>query len=236
MALARQLVGAWRRAASPRRVTLHGIRINVPPWLDREAKRSLYAGRYERRKINQLRTKIEPNDVFVDLGAGLGLTALFAAAMVGAERVTAVEADPRAVAMTRANFALNDRAIDLIEGAAADGEDATVPFYPNATFGASACSPRAGGIDAVRVPRVDVAALLRERRATVLNVDVEGAEHGLLSTLGDFTALRVILVHIHEQSIGYTRSAELTRLLFDRGFAIDLADSRGQRMVFVKAA
>ena len=196
----------------------------------------LYTGRYERRKIKQLRTKVEPNDVFVDVGAGLGLTALFAATMVGSARVTAVEADPRAAAMARANFALNDRAIDLIEGAAVGGEGTTVDFYPNAAFGTSACSPRAGGVDAIRVARIDLVALLREREATVLNVDIEGAEHGLLTSLKDFGAVRVILVHVHEQSIGYARSVELTRLLFDRGFAFDLAHSRGRRMVFVRAS
>ena len=236
MSFSRQLVGTWRRSVSPRRVTLHGVRLAVASTLDRDAKGLLYAGRYEHRKIRQLRAKIEPNDVFVDLGAGLGFTALFAAVMIGAGRVTAVEADPRAAAMARANFALNDRAIDLIEGAAVGGEDATVDFYPNATFGTSACFPRAGGIDAIRVPRVDLAALLRERRATVLNVDVEGAEYSLLSSLESFAALRVILVHIHEQSIGYKRSAELIRLLFDHGFAFDLADSHGRRMIFVKAS
>ena len=232
----RQLIGTWRRIVSPRRVALHGVRIAVASTLDRSAKRLLYAGCYERHKIDQLRTKIEPNDVFVDAGAGLGFTALFVAMMIGAGRVAAVEADPRAVAMARANFALNDCAIDLIEGAAVGGEEATVDFYPNATFGASACFPRAGGIDAIRVPRVDLAALLRERQATVLNVDVEGTEYSLLSSLASFSALRVILVHIHEQSIGYKRSTELIRLLFDHGFAFDLANSHGRRMIFVRAS
>ena len=236
MPLSRHLVSAWRRVVSPRRVTLHGLRLAVAPTLDRNAKRLLHAGRYERRKIKQLRNKVEPNDVFVDVGAGMGFTALFAATMVGSGRVTAVEADPRAAAFARANFALNGRAIDLIEGAAVGGDATTVDFYPNATFGASACFPRAGGVDAIRVPRIDLGALLQERAATVLNVDVEGAEHGLLASLDDFGKVRVILVHIHEQSIGYARSVELTRLLFDRGFAFDLAHSRGRRMVFVKAS
>ena len=235
MSLSRQLVSTWRRVFSPRRVTLHGVRLAVPPTLDRDAKRLLYTGRYEGRKIRQLRTKIEPNDVFVDVGAGLGLTALFAATMVGERRVTAVEADPRAIALARANFALNHSAIDLIEGAALGGDETAVDFYPNARFGASACFARAGGVDAISVARVDLATLLRERQATVLNVDVEGAEHGLLSGLRDFAALRVILVHIHEQRIGYARSAELIRHLFDCGFAFDLADSRGRRLSFVRA-
>ena len=102
MPLSRHLVSAWRRVVSPRRVTLHGVRLAVPPTLDRDARRLLYAGRYERRKIKQLHAKVEPNDVFVDVGAGLGLAALFAATMVGSARVTAVEADPRAAARWRA--------------------------------------------------------------------------------------------------------------------------------------
>ena len=220
--------------ASPRRISLHGVRVAVPKTLDRDTRRLLYGGRYERRRVRQLRSKVEPNDVFVDLGAGLGLTALYAATMVGARRVVAVEADPAAAELARANFALNRRDIELREGAAAAGEDACVRFYPNATFGASACFPRAGGIEPIDVPRVDLACLLRERAATVLNVDIEGAEHDLLASLDDFAELRVILVHVHERSIGYPRAVALTRLLFDHGFAFDLANSRGEHMAFVR--
>lgn len=233
--MALPLASLYRRVVSPRRVRLHGVLLSVPRSLDANTKRALFSGTYERRKIAQLRTKIEPNDVFLDLGAGLGLTALFAATMVGEGQVVAVEADPTAAALARSNFALNGRDIALLEGAAAAGEGDAVDFYPNAAFGASACFPRARGIDAIRVPRLALRQLLVEHRATVLNVDVEGAEHGLLTSIDDFAAVRVLLVRIHEQAIGYPRSVALVRWLFDHGFAFDLAGCHGRQMVFVKA-
>ena len=230
-----RLASLCRRIVSPRRARLHGIAIEVPRALDAPIKRALFAGTYEQRKIAQLRTKVEPNDVFIDLGAGLGLTALFAATMVGDDKVVAVEADPRTAAMANANFASNGRTIELLEGAVVAGGDDSVAFYPNETFGASACFPRAGGIEAIRVPRLDLGNLLRERRATVVNVDVEGAEHDILTAIEDFAAVRVLLVRIHEQAIGYPRSVALVRWLFDHGFAFDLAACHGRQMVFAKA-
>ena len=230
-----RLASLCRRIVSPRRVRLHGIAVGVPRTLDAETKRALFAGVYEQSKIAQLRTKVEPNDVFIDLGAGLGLTALFAAAMVGDGKVVAVEADPQAAAMARANFGLNGRAIELLEGAAVAGVGNDVEFFPNETFGASACFPRAGGIEAIRVPRLDLGELLLERRATVVNVDVEGAEHEVLCGIEDFADVRVLLVRIHEQAIGYPRSVALVRRLFDHGFAFDLAGCSGRQMVFAKA-
>lgn len=230
-----RLASLCRRIVSPRRAWLHGVAVGVPRALDAPTKRALFAGTYEQTKIAQLRTKVEPNDVFIDLGAGLGLTALFAATMVGDGKVVAVEADPRAAAMARANFALNGRAIELLEGAVVAGDGADVEFFPNDAFGASACFPRAGGIEAIRVPRLDLGRLLGERCATVVNVDVEGAEHGILAGIDDFADVRVLLVRIHEQAIGYPRSVALVRWLFDHGFAFDLAGCSGRQMVFAKA-
>ena len=230
-----RLASLCRRIVSPRRARLHGVAIEVPRALDAPIKRALFAGTYEQRKIAQLRTKVEPNDVFIDLGAGLGLTALFAATMVGDDKVVAVEADPWAAAMARANFVGNGRAIELLEGAVVAGSGDSVAFYPNEAFGASACFPRAGGIKAIRVARLDLGRLLLERRATVVNLDVEGAEHDVLTAIEDFAAVRVLLVRIHEQAIGYPRSVALARWLFDHGFAFDLAACSGRQMVFAKA-
>ena len=221
-------------------MTLHGIRLDVSsPALDAETRRQLYRGRYQHEKLRQLGAKVEPNDTFLDIGAGLGLTALFAASMVGEDNVIAVEADPHAATLARANFALNERAIRMIEGAvttrgAASEEDGGVDFYPNAAFGASACFPRAGGTESIRVPRVDLAPLLAERQITAVNVDAPGSECDIIGAVDDFGAVRVLLVTIREQASGYPRTVELTRHLFDRDFALDFTDSCGQEVVFVR--
>ncbi len=220
---------------SPRRVALHGFRLSVASTLDAHTKRMLYRGRYQRRKVRQLASKVEPNDVFLDLGAGLGLTALFASSMVGQEHVVAVEADPSAITLALGNFAANGCVIELIEAAAAAGDSKETDFFPNATFGASSCFPRAGGIEPIRVATLDLATLLTERRVTVANVDVVGAEHALLTGIDDFAQVRVLLVDVYERTIGYPRSVALVRHLFDCGFALDLAFSCAHQLVFARA-
>ena len=68
---------AWRKTVKPRRITLHGQRIDVSAeGLDPETLRRLYRGRYQRVVTKQLTTKVEPNDVVVDVGTGLGVSAL----------------------------------------------------------------------------------------------------------------------------------------------------------------
>ena len=234
-----RLVSLWRRAVPSRRIVLHGVRLaTAARALDAETRRRLRRGEYQRDKLRQLASKVEPNDSFVDVGAGLGLTALFAASIVGDENVVAVEADPQAAAAARANFALNDRSIRLLDGAAANAEaaaaDGSVAFYPNASFGASACFPRAGSGSPVRVPRVDLASLLAEREATVANVDAVGCECDIVTAVADFGALRVLMLTIHEPATGYERCVALVRHLFENRFALDFAHSSGPDAVFVR--
>ena len=238
MPLQESLAALWRRIVTPGRVILHDVKLAITPALDIETRRQLRRGVYQQAKVRQLASKIEPNDSYLDVGAGLGFTSLYAAAIVGDANVVAVEADPRAVELARANFARNDRSIHLVEAAAttqeAAAEDGTVAFYPNTALGASACFPRAGGTEPIRVPRADLAALLAEREVTALNVDAAGCECDILAALDDFHALRVLLVTIHEQASGYERTVALVRHLLEHRFALDFADSDGQQVVFVR--
>lgn len=229
----------WRRVVSPRRAVLHGIALETRAGvLDAQTRRELRRGLYQQAKAAQLASKIEPNDSFLDIGAGMGFTALLTASMVGASNAVAVEADPQTAALARANFALNNRSIELLEAALAtphaEADDGTVPFYPNAVFGASACSPRAGGTEAIRVPRVDLATLLAEREVTAVNLEAPGHECDIVTGVDDFRAVRVLLITIHEQASGYERTVALMRHLFAHRFALDFADSRGREVVFVR--
>ena len=229
----------WRRVVSRRRVVLHGIALETHAGvLDAQTRRELRRGLYQQAKAVQLASKVEPNDSFLDIGAGMGFTTLLTASMVGESNVVAVEADPRAAALARANFALNNRSIELLDAAlaapAAAVEGDTVAFYPNAVFGASACSPRAGGTEAIRVPRVDLATLLAEREVTAVNLEAAGHECDIVTGVDDFRAVRVLLITIHEQASGYERTVALMRHLFAHRFALDFGDSRGREVVFVR--
>jgi FkbM family methyltransferase len=229
----RKLTKLWRRIASPSRITVRGQRLSLAsPHIDAQLKRKLYRERYEVQKLRQMNFKIEPNDVVLDIGAGIGLTALYAATMVGPENVLAIEADARACEIARDNFALNHLDIDLTFAAAvpcaAHAAADTVDFYVNDELGRSSLFARAGGLEPVQVPVVDVKSVLAARDISALIVDVQGSEFALFADIDDFRAVRVILLTIHEQVMGYDRSVDLLKTLFDKGFALDFPYSRGQ--------
>ena len=236
MPISRSLTKVWRKVVRPSKFRLHGQRIDVASThIDAALRRYLRRGRYELHKVRQLRNKIEPNDVFLDVGAGIGLTSLYAASMVGPESVIALEADPRAVELAKINFALNDQPIEIISAAAvANGSPAQVDFYINDELGRSSLTPRAGGVNATSVPTVDIAALVRERRVSALNIDAEGSEYDLLTAIDHFADVRVILLRINEQVIGYEKSIDLIRRLFDAGFALDFPYSRGRLIALAR--
>ncbi len=226
----------WRKATRPSRIVLHGQRVRVAsPHMGPAIRRALLRGRYERHKVRQLRNRVEPNDVVLDVGAGIGLTALYAASMVGAENVLCVEADPRAAALAEANFAANGQDIELLRAAAVPGGDpGEVDFHLNQELGRSSLTPKAGDVETVSVPTADIAPLLRGRGISVLNVSMEGSERDLLTAIDDFADVRILLLSVHEQVVGYERTNRLLERLFDAGFALDLPDSRGRHIALAR--
>lgn len=236
MPLSRAAKKLWRKVAQPPRIALHGQRIVArSPDIDAALRRELLRGRYERHKMRQLRNRIEPNDVVLDIGAGIGLAALYAAGMVGAGNVLCVEPDPRAAALARRNFALNRQPIQLTEAAAAPpGAPAQLDFHLNEALGRSSLTPRAGTVATIAVATLDVAPILAERGISALCVDVEGSEHNLLRGIDDFAGVRVILLRINEQALGYGRANDLFQHLFAAGFALDLPDARGRQVALTR--
>lgn len=236
MPLYRTAKKLWRKAGRPSRIALHGQRIAIrSPHIDADLRRALLRGRYERHKARQLRNRIEPNDSVLDVGAGIGLSALCAAAIVGPKNVLCIEPDPRAAALARENFALNRQPVALTEAAAMPaGAPGQVEFHLSESLGRSSLTPRAGTIDAIRADTLDIAPLLRERSVSALCLDVEGAEHDLLAAIDDFAAVRVLLLNINERVLGHQRANQLFKRLFDAGFALDPPDSRGRQMALTR--
>src|SRR4051812_35298571 len=85
--------------------------------------------------IDRIRTMDLTGKTFLDMGSGSGAIGIFAAAR-GA-RVTACDVNPRAVALTRANFALNAVPGEIVEsdlfqalgGRVFDLIGFNIPFY-----------------------------------------------------------------------------------------------------------
>src|SRR5215213_9763755 len=80
----------------PRVVQRNGVRIEVTePWATPFMREVIYSGSYEEYELALLRATVEPSDTYLEIGAGIGVLAAAACAIVGERNVTAVEANPQ---------------------------------------------------------------------------------------------------------------------------------------------
>lgn len=122
----------------------------------------------------------------LDLGANIGLSALFFKQLYPQAAITALEADPDIFRYLEQNVHGNGfRDVELVNRAAWC-EEGTVSFHHEGADGGFVAP--AGAEDARRVEAVDVAVLLRQRQFDFLKMDIEGAEEFVLPACVDSLA------------------------------------------------
>ncbi|MGW4365715.1 FkbM family methyltransferase [Nocardia takedensis] len=193
--------------------------------------RSVYfTGTYEPDTLACLRGLLRPGDVFVDVGAHIGIHALTAARAVGPHgRVVAFEPAADSAARLRAGAARNRLPVEVVEAALGE-RDGAATLYTDPAWG-----PRDAGVRSLHgageaVQRVAVrefdgwATESGLARMDVVKLDVEGAEpaalRGMRESLARFRP-RAVIVEMRESVLARAGSdaAEVDRLLVDSGYA-----------------
>jgi FkbM family methyltransferase len=144
-----------------------------------------FDGYYERPLVDWLKRSLRPTDVFWDVGANIGAISLVAAGLC--HRVVAFEPDVRSLKRLRQNIAGNRLTTVEIVAGALGVEAGMATLYQAAVSNTGMTSLIRGqsdvvGEQTVRVFRADDFVAARpELSPTVMKVDVEGAEHLVLS-------------------------------------------------------
>ena len=149
----------------------------------------------------------------VDLGANIGLFALFVAADRPSARVTVVEADAENADVLRRTRTLNGVDWEVVEAVAAT-QDGSVPFA-GGLFSLPRVEDRP---DLPRVPAVDAFAYLAD--ADLAKVDIEGSEWEILASprlAGEGPRALVLEFHPHLAPPGDPQSVAI-RLLEEAGY------------------
>jgi FkbM family methyltransferase len=192
--------------------------------------RALYANPPDVPEMLVWQRAIRQGDLFVDVGANIGLYSLLAAEC-GAS-VVALEPDDSAADRLIENACLNGYAVELIRAAATESRG-SVAF----TTGLDAMNRVVtSGSSTRRVPATTVDEVLGHRRAAGLKIDVEGAERLVLA--GASRALRehriaIIQIEWNECSLkhlGETREP-ISRLLREYGYSVWRPDDAGNLCV-----
>lgn len=136
---------------------------------------------YEAAMLEDLRTRLQPGELFVDVGANIGNHALFAAGVCGA-RVLAFEPSPALAEHCAATLAANGLAgaLELRRAGVAEAAGtARLRPGPGGNAGQTSLDPGEGEVPLVRLDDVLDGALGSQAPA-VVKVDVEGMEEAVL--------------------------------------------------------
>ena len=189
-------------------ITCHGIRIpNDPDIIGRKISRLLRAGSYEMREYQAVRALVAPDDVVLELGAGIGFMSTVAAKLCRARSVQAVEANPALIPFIKSVHDANGVSTVTVTNALLAGRKSKpADFYVRKNVLTSSMQPMPGDADGklVAVEKIavlNVNSVLKALKPTVLICDIEGAEATLLPQ-ADLSCLNIAIVELHPQWIG----------------------------------
>jgi FkbM family methyltransferase len=206
-----------RRLIRPKVIREHGVLLDVSSQTISSAlRRVLYDGRYEAQEISILKKTLNQQDILLDVGAGIGLTPIWAAQYIQRPAsVWAVEAYPEVADIINTNIELNGVDIALLWSAVM-AEQGITSFYTTEHFWSSSVLPR-GSKNSINVPCVTLEGLIEEIKPTYIMMDVEGAEYQLLIT-SQLKDVKKLCVEIHPHYIGESKALDLINHLYDIGF------------------
>jgi FkbM family methyltransferase len=173
-------------AGAPRQIKLGELVLNIaddqPTFWDK-----VESGRWEPETLALIDSQVTPGTTFLDLGAWVGPTALYAAAR-GA-RVIALEADPVALAQLRRNLAVNPdlaqrievlaRAVHAAEGRVTLG----ARRKPGDSMSSVLITPGAVTWVAETITPAALAARIGAGGRLFIKIDIEGGEYELLPAM-----------------------------------------------------
>ena len=210
------------------------LRLDVGHWTTRE--HYFANAMYEPLTVRHLTSLLRTGDVFVDAGANSGYFTLIAAALVGPRgRVLAFEPNPAVRERLAQNVQRNgfDDRVEIDACALSDRNEERVPLFvpacdglatlfPDRTHEASALAG-APSIDVTTRTFDDWLAASSIRTVTLMKIDVEGAEMGVLAGMHAALAARRVRHVILETAA----DSPAHRLLVGMGFRATSLDSYG---------
>jgi len=192
----------------PAYVRSHGLRFpNDPAIITRRIRRALRQDAYEKKEYEAIRALLRPDDVVMELGAGIGFMSTVASKLCAVKSVTAYEANPALIPYIASVHVANGVENVTVKNALLAGKKAKpVDFFVRKNLLASSMEPmqgdRDGGVVTVaKVPVENINTALKSIAPTALICDIEGAEAVLLP-VADLSCLRLAIVELHPQWIG----------------------------------
>jgi FkbM family methyltransferase len=204
--------------------SIYDLEIEVPqqllaPGIELGLKR----GWYERDEVEIARSRLVAGDRVLELGTGLGVTALVAARIVGPAAVIGFEANPALLPVARANAARNSLAVQfhnrlLYPRTLLPGP--SVEFAIADEFWASGVAEAGSTGTRVPVPTGVLEDEIGRFGANALIMDIEGLEVDIIEA-ADLSRIDKFIFEIHYDKRGRPRTDAAIARLQQGGWAVD---------------
>lgn len=185
-----------------------GLRFpNDPGIITRRTAKLLRSKQYEQREADAVRAQVGPDDVAMELGAGIGFMSTLMARSCKAAHVHAFEANPALIPYIAKVHALNEVSDRVsVTNAVLAGRKGKAKFYQRAHFSASSLEADPPGVASPvvaehEVPALNIRKVMGEIKPSVVVCDIEGAEAALVPLM-DLSTVRLMVVELHPQWIG----------------------------------
>jgi len=224
--LARALLAQarWRLTGRPTAVRFSATTKVLAHFDGGSSQRAAYAPLPDYAEMNVWRRFLRPGDLFVDVGANAGLYTLLACER-GCE-VVAVEPLASMVTQLERNLRLNGYRADIVQAVLGSGEG-------TARLGSEDGQRAHIGAGRTKVTMTTLDAVLGDRHARGVKIDVEGAERMVLE--GSQRALRerrieLIQLEWNDRSeVNYSEPRDrVAQLLFDHGYELAAPSEAGE--------
>jgi FkbM family methyltransferase len=180
---------------------------NDPRFISQRTRRLLNTNQYEQREANAVRSLVKPEDICLEIGAGIGFMSTLMAKSCKAQQVHAFEANPAMIPYIERVHALNEVSDRIVvTNAVLGAEAAKATFYERKNFAASSLEEHPPGetsplVATHDVPMLEIKTQMQAIAPSVVVCDIEGAEASLVPLM-DLSTVRLGVLELHPQWIG----------------------------------
>ncbi len=200
-----------------------GVTLSIDdPIISRQVFREIVKEHYESGENDCIRRTLEPDDVYVELGCGVGFNSI-TAQKISKNKVVSFEANPKLIPLIKKNMALNNVSFDVHNEIVVsnDFDKSEIEFFimedhrESSIFSEISTNGKSSKIDVIKLDD-----LIKKYDPTYFCVDIEGGEVEIFKDLSFIrnSNIKKIALELHPSITGEKKCSEIVKLILNEGF------------------
>ncbi len=210
-------------------VEIEGVKIKMGNYMTELIQDCIYKNKYETSELKFIQSYLEPNDIVMEVGAGLGLLSSYCAKAIGSDRVFAYEANPNLIKEIKKNYQLN-QVNPVIDNCIVGEKTGTQDFFLRKGFWASSTIQPNKTATKIQVKVKSFNEEIRKINPSFVVIDIEGGEGELFKYI-DFYNAKKIVIELHPGIIGQDKIDFVYSRLMEAGFQEIIREVTGSNEV-----